>query len=196
VAEKRCQCPGHWTAKLSHYVVTRRNKATEYLTGKEITSGYCEIKCRQCQRKWRSNAQYVEKLPDYEERKYKYLDDDLILQLIKEGRFKTNPQGDIFKQARQARMADRWLPKWERMEPFPDKNCGYLFVRLHYRGHRRAISVSRLVWMIIKQSLIPDECDVDHKDRDIKNNCPDNLRLLDKYTNRSRQHPDDDYVPF
>lgn len=52
---------------------------------------------------------------------------------------------------------------------------GYKLVRLRFDGRRRSITLHRLVWMAWNRKLVPDGCDVHHKDENNQNNDPNNL---------------------
>lgn len=66
------------------------------------------------------------------------------------------------------------------LSPFADKD-GSLFVRLHFDGDwRRAISLSRLVWMVWANRTVPKGFEIHHQDRNKGNNCWSNLYCLYK----------------
>lgn len=64
--------------------------------------------------------------------------------------------------------------RYKTLKPFQDKE-GYWFVQIKRNRERRAISVSRLVWMAYNRQPIPDGHDIHHKDEDNQNNDPLNL---------------------
>lgn len=187
-----CLCPGHWTQKKEHYVVTRRGKAT--VEGKEVASRYSEIKCMRCYQKWRSSARYVEDLADHTERTYSPLTDEDILGLVRAGRIRVDfTTGGVFKQRK---AGPHWINKFVKLKPRPNRDAPgrwhsdrnradpYLFVTICCNNCRKEIGLSRLVWMAYHDQLIPEDHDVDHVDRDKSNNAAGNLRLLHYVKNR------------
>jgi len=188
MAFKRCVCPGHWTQRLQHYFVTQRGYKTEF--GIEIQSQYSEIKCRQCRRKWRSKAGYVEKLPDGKERTYKKLTEADVFQLMQEGRIEVDPQTAVVRKQRRVNSvkAEGWIDKWITLTQTPDKKKDpYLFVDIKNGGGRRWVAVHRLVWMQANNTAIPEGYDIDHEDRNRQNNNIGNLRLRTIPENRADQ---------
>lgn len=63
---------------------------------------------------------------------------------------------------------------------------GYRFVRIYANGGRRAIAFSRLVWMAHHRRTVPEGHDIDHRDRNPRNNRVSNLRPLPAADNRGR----------
>ena len=191
---KGCTCEGHWRYRLANYVVTRRYVAT--VDGKEQPSNYCEVKCRQCRKKWRSKARYVDDLPDYRERRYHKLTDAQVLALLREGRIEVDLQtGQIRKQRRDQR---GWLADWVTLKQTPCKD-GYLFVDIKHHNHRKWVAVHRLVWMCYKNKLVPKGYDIDHRDHNRNNVAISNLRQRKMKNNRAdqwRNHDDLSEVPF
>jgi len=191
--EKRCTCSGHWTRKLQHYFVTQRGYKTEL--GIEIQSQYSEIKCRQCRRKWRSKAEYVEKLPDGKERTYKKLTEQDVFQLMQEGRIEVDPETSVVR--KQSRPFGVWSDTWITLTQTPDKKADpYLFVDIKNDGARKWAAVHRLVWMQANNKLIPEGYDVDHDDRNRQNNNIHNLRLRTILENRGDIIRSGDDIPF
>ena len=73
---------------------------------------------------------------------------------------------------------------WSILQPFYDHG-GYAFVRVQHQNQRKAIAVSRLVWMVAnEQYSIPEGFDVDHLDTDVTNNHFLNLELKPSSINR------------
>ena len=73
---------------------------------------------------------------------------------------------------------------WYTITPFSDKH-GYLFVRVHYKGFRKAIALHRLVWLVANgEERIPPGHDVAHLDDDNSNNHYKNLELQTYQKNR------------
>jgi hypothetical protein len=68
--------------------------------------------------------------------------------------------------------------------PFPCKGR-YLFVRVHANGCRRGIAVHKLVWMKVHGCVVPEGCDVHHKDRRRQNNHYKNLEVEEMGPHRS-----------
>ena len=188
-----CRCePGRKSRR--NYVCTRRHVATT--TSGEVFSRYSEVKCRVCGGKWRTAATYVDKLPDYRERKYRKLIDEQILQLLRDGHLRVNPITGIVR--KQKRLAGGnhgyWLNQWIILKQDPDRN-GYPSVRIRWSGHRKGIMVHRLVYMAVRRKLIPDGYDVDHRDKNRANCSIRNLRLRTVHDNRGDQHGGHD-TPF
>lgn len=73
------------------------------------------------------------------------------------------------------------------------------FVRLHWKGKLRGISVARLIWMITMEQSPPKYWEVHHLDLNPENNDPNNLVCLHPKDHRkfhaSKSAPDL-YVPF
>ena len=190
--KKGCRCDGHWAHKKTHFVVTRRCKATAF-DGSEVDSKHSEVKCMQCLRKWRSTARYVADLRDHDERTYGTLTDDDILQLVSEGRITVDFfRGDVWKQQRRH---GKWRREWKKLTPRTnrddrwesDRSRGepYLFVTIHFQARRKEIAITRLVWMAFHGRVVPEGHDIDHVDRNHANNALGNLRLLEAAVNRS-----------
>ena len=195
-ATGRCCCKGHWRLRLRDWVVTQRKFALVLRDNVRVPveSVYSEIKCRCCQQKWRSSAQYVDKLPDYKERSYGRLHEADLLALIREKRLVPDIYtGEIKKQRRKAcRTSAVWLNEWITLKQVPDKKWGHLFVAIKHKGRRRWAAVNRLVWMAGHDRLVPKGFDVDHKDCDRTNNRLSNLDILPATLNRGRG--DSDYL--
>lgn len=80
--------------------------------------------------------------------------------------------------------------------PFTD-DYGRRFVRLYYRRKRKAIVVSRLVWMSVAGCVIPDGFEVHHRDHEVTNDVWRNLILLHRLDHRKLHEDDeDDEIPF
>lgn len=207
---KGCCCEGHWRYKLEHYVVTRRNLAT--VDGVEVPSDYCEVKCRQCQRKWRSKASYVQELPDWEERKYTQLTMRMLLQLIRDGRITADfERGVVFKERKCGKV---WTGQWVELSSrlcgegrgirAGDRNRGarqYRHVVICHANYRIETGVHRVVWMVYHKERIPKGYDIDHRDNDTANNAISNLRKLKSRINQGSsgwdEEPNDTpTVPF
>lgn len=70
-------------------------------------------------------------------------------------------------------------------------------VRLYYNHKRKAIRVSRLVWMIHTKRTIPKGFEIHHVDEDSDNDRWENLMCLHHLDHRKvHQLPDLDEVPF
>jgi len=192
-----CVCPGHWAHKREHFVVTRRNVAT--IDGKVVVSAHSEVKCMQCYKKWRSNAKYVEKLPDHEERHRGPLSDAEILELVRDERIVVDFEtGEVWKERKinktwmgelillsaRTNRGDRWESDRPRGDP-------YLFVTICDSQNRKEIALAKLVWMAFNDQVVPEGFDVDHFDRDKENNSIGNLRLLESSHNRSDNGDDE-----
>ena len=178
--KRGCQCEGHWATRLVNYVVLQREYAI--VEGERRSSRYSTIKCYKCYHKWRSDAQYIAKLPDGKERVYKKLTDADVLDLMRSGRIVVNPEtGEIVKQRRI--LGGRWLDEdlVLRQSVCP---AGYLFVDIKNGGARKRSAVHRMVWMWVHNELIPDDCDIDHLDRRRDNPCIRNLRVRNTHENR------------
>lgn len=199
---RRCACPGHWVNRRLNWVVTQRGFA---LVEGQVPSGYCELKCRICQGKWRTKAAYTRSLPDWVERKYKPLPYAEILLLIQEGRLRADfTAGLVFKERRVGR---RWTGRFKQLQSRTQRgNNGtslaavsrHLYVLIVDAGRRREISLGRLIWMIYHCRVIPAGYDVDHGDGDPANNAITNLRVAESSVNRGSSSHDAAWekVPF
>jgi len=191
--QKRCTCSGHWARKLQYYFVTQREHKIE--VGIEIKSQYSEIKCRQCRKKWRSNANYIKKLPDGKERTYKKLTEEDVFQLMQEGRIVVDTEKALVR--KQKKSYHTWTETWITLIQTPDKKTDpYLFVDIKNNNGRRWSAVHRLVWMQDTNKLIPEGYDVDHDDRNRQNNNITNLKLRTVLENRGDTTRWDDDTPF
>lgn len=50
--------------------------------------------------------------------------------------------------------------------------------RYQFASNRSTVYANRLIWMLVHQRPIPDDCVVDHIDGDRSNDSPANLRLM------------------
>lgn len=87
----------------------------------------------------------------------------LALSLIAMGELRVDDLGRIW---RGSRRADTGRAK------------GYLRLQFTAAGRRFAIGAHRVVWMTANGRFIPDGMEVNHKDGDKANNCPDNLEIV------------------
>lgn len=99
-------------------------------------------------------------------RKYKPLDYATVLQLIKQGEMLVNLCTTVV------------TFRGRVLVPFTDRRRRYLFVRIYYRGARRAVSVHRLVWMKHHGRVVPPGFDIHHRDANPRNNRYTNLQKL------------------
>jgi len=65
--------------------------------------------------------------------------------------------------------------KYIKLVTFCDKE-GYWFLRTRFNGERKAISLSRLIWMAHHNKVVPEGMDVHHMDENNQNNHPRNLQ--------------------
>ncbi len=189
----RCTCEGHWTYRKENWVVTQRG--TAYVDGAWQSSSYCEVKCRLCQRKWRSNAAYLAELPDWEERKYKRLTYRVILLLIRADRIAADfEKGEIWKERKPF---GRWAGERIKLSTRTQREAGssgsivltHRYVVICDSGRRREISISRLLWMVYHEKVVPNGYDIDHADGDPENNAIANLSPVKLAINRaSNEH--------
>jgi hypothetical protein len=56
---------------------------------------------------------------------------------------------------------------------------GYLYIKADGSHH----SASRLAWELMNGSKVPDDMEIDHIDRNQRNNCIDNLRVVNRKGN-------------
>ena len=81
--------------------------------------------------------------------------------------------------------------------PFMAYDCGrekpYLFVRLYSNNKRKAISVSKLVWMSVTYQPVPPKFEIHHADNDPGHNWWSNLICLHKEDHK-KMHEND--APF
>lgn len=116
--------------------------------------------------------------PDKPPRKYGRIDDRGLLRIIKsEGLACDKSDGTIYRVREDVRKEIPQLP-----DP---RDRGYFFVYVYHKGCRRKIAVHRLVWMIVERRLIPNGCDVHHRDTDKSNNAFENLEPQDYFRHRS-----------
>lgn len=78
--------------------------------------------------------------------------------------------------------------------PFYDE-YGRKFVRLYGLDKRKAIAVSRLLWMAATNSPIPRNFEIHHRDEDPSNDCWDNLICLHK-SDHLKMHNEKLEIPF
>lgn len=74
-----------------------------------------------------------------------------------------------------------------------------LFCRIYYKGARRAIAVSRLVWMVASGRTIPFGFEVHHYDENPENNAWSNLFCLSELDHRKLHNQSlvkEEEVPF
>lgn len=93
------------------------------------------------------------------------LTDREILKLFKEGKYRADiEEGHIY--GKHGKLVVDY------------NSSGYGFVRLFAQPKRRAIMLSRLIWMIAVNSMIPKNFEIHHRDEDINNNSFENLYCL------------------
>jgi len=78
--------------------------------------------------------------------------------------------------------------------PFYDDE-GRGFVRLYWNGKRKAIAVSRLVWMSKTLQPIPSNFEIHHRDENPNNDAWTNLLCLHESDHR-KLHDGDEEIPF
>lgn len=143
-------------------------------------------KCLKCGHKWNSRRKYVARLADHTEYSRKGMTDQDILDRILSGTLEVDMKGRFVTSHRRE---TKQLTVWEHTR----NGSTYRFVSICL-GHKKKISIHRLVWMAFWKQLVPEGQDVDHiKGREIEN--PDgieNLRLLPVSVNRSAYR--DDFV--
>lgn len=183
---RRCRCGGSWQRRLRHWVVTQRNYVV--IEGKQLSSKYCELKCRRCRGKWRTNRGYVSTLPDWHERRYAKLTEDIVLDLLAQDRIRVDLcSGRIFKQRKLGKV---WTDRWIELRQTPDKKNGHLFVDIKHNGGRRWLAVHRLVWMAANGRVIEEGYDVHHCNEDNTDNAATNLKLVCAYLHQTNQIED------
>jgi len=60
------------------------------------------------------------------------------------------------------------------------KPTGHMILSLSVDGKVRSVSYARACWMLYMGCDIPENMEIDHKDRNPENNTKDNLRLADR----------------
>lgn len=141
-----------------------------------------QLKCLQCGWKWRSKCKYVAKLPDHVERSRVGMSDQDILNRLKAGTLKIEPET-----AQVWSYSELW--GWKLLKPQKNQhNDGYRFVDVCYAGKKKRIAVHRLQWMQHTLKLIPEGYDVHHKEAppwpEAKDNSLGNLELMESLENQ------------
>lgn len=82
----------------------------------------------------------------------------------------------------------------------PFTTHGRVWVRLYFRRKRKAIGVSRLLWMQETGDIIPANFEVHHMDQDETNNSWENLLCIHKSDHRKLHNGSevngDEMIPF
>lgn len=100
--------------------------------------------------------------------------DRLILSLIKQGRLTANPEtGQVYLDGK---------PKGWR------KDNGYVVFAKFHNGKKRIIRCHRVVWMFVKNKMLPYGMEVNHVDGDKANNCSWNLEATTGAENVRHAH--------
>lgn len=178
-----CPCEGKWTAKLARWVVLER-----------LPNNHGILKCLECGWKWKSKRRYVAKLPDWKERSRRGLTDAEILQRLRDGNLRIDPETAV---------VESGLRGWRVLSQYEDQHdSGYRFVKINWKNKQKKIAVHRLQWMAYSEELIPEGYDVHHKTSPPrpkpKPNNLSNLELRDSYENQSDNGCGtcDDDLPF
>lgn len=112
-------------------------------------------------------------------RKYQIAGDGMILDLLRAGRVRVESHtGRVFSLVEMRDPTNCRLPHWRPLTEYEDSKGKYLFVRLYRGNFRKKIAVHRLVVMADIDSVIPEGFDVDHRNKDFRDNRLENLRLL------------------
>ncbi len=82
-----------------------------------------------------------------------------------------------------------------RKEITPFEDDGRLFVRLYWCNKRRAISLSRLVWLSITLQPIPPKFEVHHRNENTSDNSWSNLLCIHKLDHQ-KLHKETEEIPF
>jgi hypothetical protein len=85
----------------------------------------------------------------------------------------------------------------KRIIPYPNDE-GHLFVRIYWKGKRKACAVHRLIWMAATRSSIPEGFEVHHRDNDTSHNPFYNLMCVHKMDHDKfhKEHFEENDVPF
>lgn len=122
-------------------------------------------------------------------RKYQVLDDGMILDLLRAGRIRVESHtGKVF-----SLVEKQGQIHWKRLAEYENRQGKYLFVRLYRGSLRKKIAVHRLVVMADIDGVIPEGFDVDHRNKDFRDNRLQNLRLLASETNRCTRLKQEDF---
>lgn len=111
-------------------------------------------------------------------RKYRIADDGMVLDRLRSGRLRIEAST-----ARVFSLVES-MGEWRELVQYEDGKGRYLFVRIYAGDERKKIAVHRLQIMQDIDDEIPAGFDVDHRDKDYRNNSLANLRLLRAETNR------------
>lgn len=111
-------------------------------------------------------------------RKYRIADDGMILDRLRSGRLRVDANT-----ARCFSLIES-TGEWRELAQYEDSKSRYLFVRIYSGEERKKIAVHRLQIMADIDDEIPAGFDVDHRDKDFRNNSLANLRLLRAESNR------------
>lgn len=115
-------------------------------------------------------------------RVYKHLSVKRLLQLLRTGVYRVEPNGDIYGQ------------RGKKLAKFKNDHSDRSFVRLHDNNSRCGISVARLVWMSQTKARIPVNFEVHHRDNDETNDDWQNLTCLHKLDHKKEHNTTD--IPF
>lgn len=75
---------------------------------------------------------------------------------------------------------------------------GHMFVRVYWKGKRKACAVHRLIWMAATGCTIPKKFEIHHRDTDVAHNSFENLMCVHELDHRKfhAEHYEDDDIPF
>jgi hypothetical protein len=106
--------------------------------------------------------------------------EDLILELIQDGFFSVNSDGEIWREKiKNGRSVKPCIPR--RRAEYEATN-GYLRMRVSIHGVRIRVSAHRVVYRFFK-GVIPEGCIINHKDGKRWNNRPWNLEAITQSQN-------------
>jgi hypothetical protein len=113
------------------------------------------------------------------------LEDAEVMTLLEKGHFKVDLESGSVS-----------TPSGKLLVPFPDA-WDHLFIRLHFEGKRKGISVAKLVWMAGTKTEIPHKWEVHHRDENPRNNAFSNLICLHPIDHRKMHTANiEEPIPF
>lgn len=130
-------------------------------------------------------------------RKYKPASEQIILDRLAAGTLRVDLETGVVEVLHPHHSV--WPGQWREPHMKPSgRTDQYRVFKLYLKNSRREVRLHRAVWIAGTGELIPDGCEIHHKDEDPENNAYSNLELLEseQHRNHHNGNGDADYDDF